>query len=112
MTGLFQLFLCGGLLLIGFAIPPMFRLVRPGSIYGLGAGIALTSPEIWYEINQGAGYRMFKAGLATVIASIAGLYIPGLSEGAYYLSCSIVLVGLFSYGVLKTASHMNRLNSL
>ena len=40
-----------------------------------------------------------------------GGFLNLLSGGAL-ASFSIVLVGLFSYVVLKTASHMNRLNSL
>lgn len=88
------------------AVPPMLRLLRPGSIYGVCYGAALAKPSIWYEINQGAGWRMFKTGLLTMIASSGFYFIPNLSAAGYYFSCAIVMVGLFVSGLIKTARHL------
>ncbi|HWQ36182.1 MAG TPA: SdpI family protein [Blastocatellia bacterium] len=110
MFRLLLLFLSGGATLMLLALPALLRLLPPNSIFGVCVGAALKSPALWYEINQGAGRRMFRAGVVTIIFAL-GLYcIPGLSTGAYYASCAIVMMGMFVSGLVKTARHLNHYN--
>ena len=111
MFRLLLLFLSGGAALMALSLPALLRLIRPNSFFGICAGAALTSPAHWYEINQGAGWRMFKTGLATIIAAL-GLYcVPGLSVGAYYAGCSVVMMGMLLSCLLRTARHLNYYNN-
>ena len=106
MLRLLMLFSGGGAMLMMLSLPALLRLLRPGSMFGVCTGAALRSQALWYEINRGAGWRLFKAGAVTIIFAF-GLYcIPGLSAGAYYASCSVVMMGMLLSGLVKTARHL------
>jgi hypothetical protein len=107
MERLLFLFLGGGVALMALSLPALLSLIRPNSIFGLRIGAALHSPALWYEINRGAGWRLFKTGAVTIIAAVTLSYVPGLSVGGYYASCSIVMLGMLLSGLLKTARHLN-----
>ena len=106
MFSLFVMFFTGSLLLMLTSLPMMLCLVRPNSWYGICIGAALTSPGHWYEINMCAGWRMFKVGMGTMITTIGLYFMPGLSVGAYYFSCAVMMLGLLLIGLYRTAHHL------
>jgi len=111
MFRLLLLFLSGGATLMALALPALLRMVRPNSVFGVCAGAALSSPARWYEINQAAGWRLFKAGLATAVAAIGLYFLPGLSAGGYYAVCSTVMILMLLACLFKTARHLNHYQS-
>lgn len=110
MFNLFVLFGSGSLLLMLTSLPAMLCLVRPNSWYGVCAGSALKSPGHWYEINMCAGWRMFKVGVGTMLTASALYFLPGLSVGAYYFSCSVMMLSLLLIGLYRTARHLQYYN--
>lgn len=110
MFNLFLMFLLGSLVVMLTSLPTMLCLVPPNSWYGLCVGPALLSPGNWYEINMAAGWRMFKVGAATLVTAIGLYFAPGISTAAYYVSCTIMMVGLLLIGLYRTARHLQYYN--
>lgn len=112
MQRLLMLFLSGGLTLMLVSLPAILRLIRPNSLFGVCVGPALHNPALWYEINRGAGWRLFRTGWVTIVFAVGMYYVPGLSVGAYYASCAIAMLGMLLSCLIKTARHLKHYDSL
>ena len=90
MTTILLLYIVGGLLLVGLAVPLIQRKIAPNGWYGFRIPRTLNDPEVWYRANAVAGRWLFAIGLVTVISAVILAFLP-LSLDAYALSCTAVI---------------------
>ena len=96
------LFIATGLLMIALAIPMIQGRVKPNGWYGFRIRATLDNPDIWYPANAYAGRLLLWLGVATILASLLLALIPGISEDAYALLASgVLLLGLLVVVVLS-----------
>ena len=81
-----------GLLLIGLSIPLILGKVPPNVWYGFRIRLTLDNPDTWYAVNTWAGRRLFAIGLATLVAALVSLLIPGPFLRWYSLILAALLV--------------------
>ncbi len=91
-----------GLLMIIVAIPMIQGRVKPNNWYGFRIRATLDNPDIWYPANAYAGRLLIWLGVATILASLLLALIPGISEDAYALLVSgVLMLGLLIVVVLS-----------
>ena len=92
MAVVFILYILTGLLLIGLAIPLMLGKIKPNHWYGFRIRLTLDNPDIWYPVNAWAGRWLLVIGLATIIATLAGLLLPKAALPGYTLLIALFLM--------------------
>ena len=102
MTLTIVLFIATGLLMVVLGIPMLQGRVKPNNWYGFRIRATLDNPDIWYPANAYAGRLLVWLGIATILASLLLALIPGISEDAYALLASgVLLLGLLIVVVLS-----------
>jgi len=92
MTALFFLFVGMGALMIALAIPLIQRRVPPNWVYWFRIRRTIENPDIWYPANVYAGKWLVGLGLVIIGTSVVAYLIPGISEGAFSVIVSTVLL--------------------
>ena len=110
MQTLFFLYVGSSLLLALIALPLMARKSKPNPFYGFRIRKTLESPEVWYEVNQFFGKRLFVTGVAQAIICLALYTMQGISVDVYALSCLSAFVILFSIAMAQSFRHIKSLN--
>ena len=96
MTLMIALFIATGLLMIILGIPMIQGRVKPNNWYGFRTRTTLDNPDIWYPANAYAGRLLVWLGVAIILASLLLSLIPGISEDAY----SLLVTGVLMLGLL------------
>lgn len=83
-----------GALLIALNIPLARRKIAPNQWYGFRTPKTLSSPEIWYPVNEYAARRGIYLGAAIIIACLLSfLFAPSLTTFTV-TQAAITLIGL------------------
>ncbi|HEY54242.1 MAG TPA: SdpI family protein [Caldilineae bacterium] len=102
MTFFTVLFVATGLLTIILGIPMLQGRVKPNNWYGFRTRATLESPDIWYPANAYAGRLLVWLGVAIILASLLLALLPGISEDAYaLLATGVLMLGLLIVVVLS-----------
>jgi len=96
MTVTIAPFIVMGLLMIILSIPMIQGRVKPNRWYGFRTRATLENPDIWYPANAYAGRLLLWLGVAIILASLLLVLIPGISENAY----SLLVTGVLMLGLL------------
>jgi uncharacterized membrane protein len=102
---MFALFSGSGLLLALLAIPLILCKIKPNILYGFRTPKTLGNPQIWYQANTYAGWRLLWTGIIVIAASVALFAFPQVDLltyslailGVVCLSLTITLVQSFLY---------------
>jgi hypothetical protein len=109
MATLLVLYVAAGLLLIGLAVPLIWRKVRPNAWYGFRVRQTLTDSDIWYAANAYAGKYLLGVGVITVVTAI-GLYrVPGITLDAYALACAGIILAALAVCVIQCFRYLAKL---
>ena len=92
ISQLMWMFFLMGVLLVVVAIPLILRRVKPNKIYGVRTRKSLSSPEIWYEINEYGGWVLVIMGAATAIFALLFRVIPSISLDGYSFAMLGVII--------------------
>lgn len=95
-----------GLLFLGLATPLIGRRVPPNQWYGFRVPKTLSSPNIWYPVNQHSGKELYKTGLRLIIAAFALALVPGMKAEFYVSACTAVLLLDLTRGLIATARYL------
>lgn len=79
--------------MIGLSIPMMQGKVSPNNWYGFRIKATLENPDIWYPANAYARKLLCATGIITVIAAVVCAFIPGITEDAYAITVSAIMLG-------------------
>ena len=91
MSGLIWMFVAIALLLMGLALPLVFRRIGPNLGYGLRVPATFRDERVWYDANAATGRELFLLGAALLaLAVLPPLF--GWREDAHALLWSGVLV--------------------
>ena len=92
------LYITAGLLLIGVALPLVYRKIPPNHWYGFRVKRTFADREVWFAANAFAGRRLAWTGLATVVAAIVFYVIPIDKVDTYAVAMAAVML----FGVTVT----------
>ena len=79
---LLLVFLAVAVAFILFALPLALNMVTPGSLYGVRLSLATNDPNLWYTVNQVAGWWMIGLGALTAVLALA-LYKRPMTDQQY-----------------------------
>ncbi len=100
---------CTSLVLIGWSIPLIRRMVPPNHWYGFRVPRTLRDPIVWYEANAYSGKCLVGAGLAILIGS-GSLYAVAVLDGpSYATACAVVALGALAVAVILSFRFLGRL---
>ncbi len=99
---LLVLYIVAGLLLIGLALPLIYRKIPPNHWYGFRVKRTLEDREVCFAVNAFAGQRLAWTGLATVAAAIV-LYVLHIKKVDTY-DVAVAAVMLFGLTVTVVQS--------
>ncbi len=85
------LFVGAGLVIVGVALPLIWRKVKPNRFYGLRVPATFQSERVWYDANAAAGRYLATVGASTIIVAVVLSFIPDLSPRGVALSCAAFL---------------------
>ncbi len=109
MTPLFTmlaLYVGLGLLFLGISAPLIARRIPPNNWYGFRVPKTLSSPKIWYPVNQYSGKEMYKTGLRLILCAFALALVPGMKVEFYVSACSAVLILDLARGLILTVRYL------
>lgn len=87
------IFVITGLLFIGLSIPMIRGRVSPNKWYGFRNKTTLENSDIWYPANAYAGKLLCATGIITIMATVVCAFIPGITEDAYAIAVTVVMLG-------------------
>jgi len=108
---LIVIFVITGLLFIGLSIPMIRGKVLPNKWYGFRVKETLENPDIWYPANAYAGKLLCATGIIMVVAAVICAFIPGITDDAYALTVTVIMLGslfitlFFSMRYAKSLAH-------
>jgi len=110
-------FLGCGILFILISLPLIYKKIRPNRWYGFRTKKAMSSHEIWYDINSYMAKGILIVGIAVSLANCAALFY--IYNGSWTGELSIVLLvgnmALTDGGLIATIIfsflHLDKLNS-
>jgi uncharacterized membrane protein len=80
-----------GLLFILISIPLIHRRVPPNPLYGLRVPATFKDEWVWYEANAATARDLLRIGALQIVVA-GGLAVAGVSEGAYALVNTVVML--------------------
>jgi len=104
------IYLAGGVLLMGLAVPLIRGWIPRNALYGFRTPKTLASDEVWYPANWYSGRCLFAAGAAMLIGAVAlRLFGAHLSKDAYaWTGLGVTMVPLL-VALLKSLLFLKRL---
>jgi len=106
-TLLLLVYLIGGFVLIGLALPLMAKKIKPNYLYGFRVEKTIENPEIWYAVNRYAGKRLFVTGICFTVGALAFYFTPGLSVDAYAFLVLAVFIVIFVIGLIQSVQYLS-----
>lgn len=99
-----------GALLSLLSVPLILRRVGPNPLYGFRVKATLENPDLWYDVNAYAGWRLLAAGLVDIGSAVGLSLVPGLTVDQYALGClalagTVLVAGLIQSAVYLRAHH-------
>ena len=95
--------------MIGLSIPMMRGRVSPNKWYGFRNGATLENLDIWYPANAYAGKLLCVTGVITTVAAVACAFILGISEDAYALAVTVIMLGSLFATLFLSVRYANSL---
>ena len=95
-----------GLMFLGISVPLIQRRVPPNNWYGFRVPKTLSSPNIWYPVNEHSGKEMYKTGLRVILAAFALAFVPGMKLEFYVAACTTILVLDLFRGLIVTTRYL------
>ena len=102
MDIMLALYAVSGLLLAGLSVPLIKHKIPPNGLYGFRVRSTVENPELWYKVNEYAGWRLLVTGLGTAVGSIILYYTNPVSVDAYALSCLGLFLALFLWAIITS----------
>ena len=82
-----------GALLALLSVPLILRWVGPNPLYGFRVKATLENPDLWYDVNAYAGWRLLAGGLVDIVSAVGLALVPGLTPDQYSFVC-VALTGV------------------
>jgi uncharacterized membrane protein len=101
-----MLYIAAGLLLIGLALPLVFRKIPPNHWYGFRVKRTLEDREVWFAANAFAGRRLAWTGLATVAAAVAFHLLPINKAETYAVAVAAVMLFSLTVAVVQSFRYL------
>lgn len=98
-----------GILLMIISIPMIYHKIRPNHFYGFRVNKTLENPQIWYDVNEYSGKRLFVAGAVISLAAMGVSLLPNLDPGLYSLITGAVNVVLMVVVLVQSIIYLNTL---
>jgi uncharacterized membrane protein len=111
MIILMAIYILGGLILIGLAIPLVLRRIPPNPIYGFRIQWTVNDPDSWYAVNAYAGKWLVFMGVFSIFSAIGLSLVPGISLLAYSLGCLAVFIVAFALALVESIRFLRMMDN-
>jgi hypothetical protein len=108
MDIMLALYAISGLLLASLSVPLIKHKIKPNGLYGFRIRATLENPNLWYKVNEYAGWRLLVTGLGTAVGAIVLYFTSPSSVDAYALSCLGLFLALFSWAIITSFLYMKQ----
>ncbi len=94
MTGFVIMFVCLGLLIVGFSVPMILRRVKRNPWYGFRTPKTLADERVWYAANAYSGRLLLMLGALWAVGAVVLRYVPGIGTDltGYSVACGVTLI--------------------
>jgi hypothetical protein len=109
MLILFIVFFFAGLVQALISIPMILRRVKPNYWYGFRTRKTLENEQVWYDVNEYSGKRLFISGILIMISAIVFAFIPNITIDLYSVLVLIVVTVTLGIGLTQSFRYLNQI---
>jgi len=102
MELLLLVYVASGLLLIGLALPLVYRKIPPNHLYGFRIKRTLENRDVWFAANAFAGRQLVWTGLATVTAAVVLYLLPINRVDAYAIAVTAIMLVSLTVALIQS----------